>query len=436
MSRIELPFEQLDGLPPELLRLYEAAGAIETDPATGRSRKTASALEQLGAIDPATLAEVEPPPRKWLIDQWLPIGVVTSLYGAGGVGKSLLAMQAATAVATGTSFFGRATVQASVLAVFCEDDRDELHRRQNAINRANGVKLGDGSALRLVARTGESNFLVVHDAEQRQSPTELFALVERAALELGARLIVLDNIAQLFPGNENDRMQVTNFLNLLTALARQIDGAVLLLGHPAKSEGSAYSGSTAWDAAVRSRWLLKRPRTDDGAVDDPASAFERELHREKSNYSGTGDVVALRWVEGAFVRVGDVRQSAAEDVENDISTSRPKRCETAFLSVLDELHEAGVTVSPSPRSRNYAPRTMKRAKALRAFRLAEIGAAMNRLIQSEAIIPDLPLRRRANRTLVRGIGRPEWALPSAPLAAREQADRCTTVKATVVQATC
>jgi hypothetical protein len=260
MSRIELPFEQLDGLPPELLRLYEAAGAIEIAPATGRARKTGSALDRLGAIDPAIFDGVEPRPRQWLIDQWLPVGVVTSLYGAGGVGKSLLAMQAATAVATGTSFFGRATVQVPVLAVFCEDDSDELHRRQNAINRASGMKLGDSSALRLVARSGDSNFLVVHDAEQRQLPTELFALVERAALELGARLIILDNIAQLFPGNENDRMQVTSFLNLLTALARQIDGAVLLLGHPAKSLGSAYSGSTAWDAAVRSRWLLRRPR--------------------------------------------------------------------------------------------------------------------------------------------------------------------------------
>jgi hypothetical protein len=57
---------------------------------------------------------------------------------------------------------------------------------------------------------------------------------------------------------------------------------------------------------------------------------------------------------------------------------------------------------------------MKRAKALQGFRPGEIESAMNRLIESGAIVTDLPLGRRANRRLVRGIGRPEWALPGTP----------------------
>ena len=42
-----------------------------------------------------------PPPRRWLVEDWLPAGRVTLLAGQGGVGKSRLALQLAAGIASG-----------------------------------------------------------------------------------------------------------------------------------------------------------------------------------------------------------------------------------------------------------------------------------------------------------------------------------------------
>lgn len=81
----------------------------------------------------------QPPNRDWVIEGWLPTGYVTAIYGDGGVGKSLLAQQLMTAVATGSSWLNIPIKQSKVYALLCEDDEPELWRRQYAINRAPGM---------------------------------------------------------------------------------------------------------------------------------------------------------------------------------------------------------------------------------------------------------------------------------------------------------
>ena len=59
-------------------------------------------------IETTTWAELpEPPPREWLVKNWLPTGCVTMLSGRGGFGKSRLALQLAAGVASGGDAVGR-----------------------------------------------------------------------------------------------------------------------------------------------------------------------------------------------------------------------------------------------------------------------------------------------------------------------------------------
>ena len=44
-----------------------------------------------------------PPPRRWLVKDWLPAGRVTLLAGQGGIGKSRLALQLAAGIAIGVT---------------------------------------------------------------------------------------------------------------------------------------------------------------------------------------------------------------------------------------------------------------------------------------------------------------------------------------------
>lgn len=63
-------------------------------------------LKPLHSIPPIKWHGQPIPERQWLVENWIPWGCVTALYGDGGTGKSLLAQQLLTSVATGTPFLG------------------------------------------------------------------------------------------------------------------------------------------------------------------------------------------------------------------------------------------------------------------------------------------------------------------------------------------
>src|ERR1043165_339199 len=88
----------------------------------------------LTIIDPRAFHEQPIPERVWAVPGWVPYGVATALYGPGGTGKSLLAMQLMTATALGRSWLGVPVAPVRSIGLFCEDDLDELQRRQAAIN--------------------------------------------------------------------------------------------------------------------------------------------------------------------------------------------------------------------------------------------------------------------------------------------------------------
>jgi hypothetical protein len=319
-------------------------------------------LEEPAYADFATLDSDPPPARRWIVPDWIPAGSVTALFGAGGIGKSLLAQQLATAVRNGVSMLSVAIpADGPVLGYFTEDDNDELRRRQRAILRSMGRSAAysvDG--LRLQGRAGLDNALLAFDHDRLPIPTAFRALVERECDRLRPVLLILDNLAQMFAGVENDRFQVTAFCNTLTGLARRFEMAVLLLGHPAKAEGSQFSGSTAWDAAVRSRlWLERR---DDGTL---------ELHRAKSNYAGLGSVL-LEYVEGAFVEVS-ARESGG-------------LAEPVVLRGLATLTARQVATSQNPRATTYLPRMLRAEGLLEDTTVEQCAAALRRLLDVGTVI--------------------------------------------------
>ncbi|WP_369675560.1 AAA family ATPase, partial [Enterococcus faecium] len=84
-------------------------------------------------------------------------------------------------------------------------------------------------------------------------------------------LVGLDTLADLHSGQENDRTTARQFIGLLRGLAIRHGCAVVLLAHPSltgMASGSGLSGSTAWNASVRSRLYLERV-VQDGYEADP-----------------------------------------------------------------------------------------------------------------------------------------------------------------------
>jgi RecA-family ATPase len=327
----------------------------------------------LRVIDPRAWHGVPIPERRWLVPEWVPRGVVTGLYGPPGTGKSLLALQLMTSTALGKPWLGMPVEPVRSVGVFCEDDDDELHRRQNAINRelyrCDFADLGD---MRLLPRLGEDNILMTFGSDGRGAPTPFFSQLAEMAQAERANLVVIDTIADTFGGNQNDAGQVRQFVQFgLGRLARMIGGAVMACAHPSRAgqnAGTGESGSVQWDATFRSRlYMSAPPKGEDDEIIDPDA---RVLTRKKANYAARDDVIELRWRDGVFstgggVGLGDDRPDAA----------------TVFLAQLAKMTEEGQSLSHNHRAGNYAPRVFLDRREHWGYRQKDFERAMQSLFE-------------------------------------------------------
>jgi RecA-family ATPase len=265
----------------------------------------------------------KPPEREWIVPDWLPKGVVSSLSGDGGVGKTLIAQQLLYASGCGGKWLGLDIPKLKGLGVFCEDDEDELHRRHIDIKSDLGYAVGNPFDHTWVwPRVGSDNLLVTFDRENRPLMSPFFAQIMRHVMERRIELLILDTVADLFGGNEIIRAQVNYFIKsacgsfIAEAKKAGFTLSVLLLSHPSqagRNSGSGESGSTAWNNAVRARLYLTRP--EDGLPE------QRVLTRKKSNYSASGDDVKLDlvWQDGVLKPVDDEDSRVAiKSIENQI----------------------------------------------------------------------------------------------------------------------
>jgi hypothetical protein len=112
----------------------------------------------------------EVPPRNWLVPGLIPAGTVTLLTGDGGTGKSLLALQLATACALGKPWLGKTVAGGRALFVSAEDDEDELHRRLADVLDAEDASFADLDQLALRSLAGEDALLTELDILDPSAP--------------------------------------------------------------------------------------------------------------------------------------------------------------------------------------------------------------------------------------------------------------------------
>lgn len=347
----------------------------------------ASKSERRAPIDWHALDGREPPARKWVISHWVPDGHMTLLAGRGGIGKTLLAQHVATAVAIGRPYLEPIEPRC-VLFWAGEDDEPELWRRQRPIADYFGVQLRElVDRLTLVSYAG-ADMTLMAPVYGRLQETPTMAELRAQVGDYRAQLVILDNIARLYGGGENDRHAVTKFCALVQGACAP--AAVLLLGHPAKAAGSEFSGSTAWEAAVRARLYLDDKPPDADEDDRPIDPRVRYLARRKSNYSP----LELRRFD---LRGGVLLPDIVAVTQPSAASMRD-----VVLAAVAKLAEMGQHGSASTASPNYLPKLAKQYGLLGQHGQKDFAAAMRQALVDGALV-NAEVGKYPNRTPKLGI---------------------------------
>ncbi len=323
------------------------------------------------------------PAREWLVQDLIPMKTVTLLSGDGGTGKSLLALQLAIAAAKGGAWLGLEVKEGKAAMLSAEDDDDELHRRQFDIVQAQGGSFADLSRFMFKSMAGEDALLAILHPSGKLEPTPLYRGLDKAMTAEKPVLLVLDTSADLFPGNENDRAQVRQFIGMLKKLAINHSCAVILLSHPSlagMSSGSGLSGSTAWHNSVRSRLYLERVYQGEGKDRIEDNPDLRILRGLKANHARIGAELNMAWKEGVFAT-----EMGATGLDR---TALDNKAERVFLRLLDDFTRQNRPVK-SAKAVGYAPKAFAGSGQAEGLSKDALHAAMERLFHKGEIIEAL-----------------------------------------------
>lgn len=237
-------------------------------------------------------------------------GEVTVLTGAGGRGKSTLAMQWAMAGALAMAAIGQdfgATggldVRAgrAMLLTYEDSARRVADRATDALTletlkELSGANPADAlnEHVRLIEARGHALFGVGEGAHAltRPGPLPAWRAAWNAVREHDADLVVLDPAMSVYAADPNAVAFVRLFLDALYSQAQEHGCGVLLLAHSTKAARrakdadatGAVAGSAAWTDAARGVLSLDFPARE-GKESDADRRKRRILRVEKANYS-------------------------------------------------------------------------------------------------------------------------------------------------------
>lgn len=194
---------------------FEQAAAAATRaiaPAGEASGKKPNSLRSR-LVTNAQLMAMAPDYVEWLVPDLLPANELIMLAAGPRMGKSLLSMGLAKAVATGESFLDRPVTQGPVIYVRCEDAPVKIKQRQIAQGWPDNIPIYWLDRFKL--------------AETR----ELRELAE----ELDARLIILDTLSRIRDDNTSESSaEMSRVLEPLQELAEDLNCSIVLVHHTGK----------------------------------------------------------------------------------------------------------------------------------------------------------------------------------------------------------
>jgi len=339
----------------------------------------AGAPPELQRLDLARYDTDPIPEREWGVRDRFPRRNVALLSGEGAIGKSLILLQLAAAHVLGRDWLHSMPEPGPVLLVNCEDEGAELVRRLQPILTSYHAKFADvATDLHAFSLADRDPLLAVTDGKGRIVPTPLYTELLEKARVVQPICTMIDNVADVFGGNEIDRSQVRQFVALMRQIAIVSNGYVIMSSHPSVAgitSKSGLSGSTAWHNSMRARAYMYMIGDKDGQN----TTGTRVLDFMKSNYSALAEQVELQWSNGLYV---PVRAPSGPE-----QAARNTAVDALFLQLLERSAGRAENLSPKSTANNYAPTVFAKTKEAKTDRFGRdhFADALDRLMETGRI---------------------------------------------------
>lgn len=172
-------------------------------------------------------------------DKILVCGTVALLVGPGGVGKSLIALDLALSVASGTRWLEseefKAPVRSKVAYFIGEDPLQYVGLRIQNICQRKGILLKDIQEMDIFSsRKPDDTFnLRTFKLSNKENLEEL----ENYIFDNHIKLVVFDTLSNFSTYRENDNTEINQLMNQLQDIAERTDCLILLVHHTNKQSG-------------------------------------------------------------------------------------------------------------------------------------------------------------------------------------------------------
>ena len=352
-------------------------------------------------MDLMDLDGVPVPPRRWLVPDLLPASNVGLLSGHGGSGKSTLLLQLAAGSTLARSWLNWMPTAGPAMVIACEDDEDELHFRLSQIARFHDVSFRQMAlgGLRPLSFAGKDAILATKTRDGLIKPTKLFDHIYETAVKDRPVVITIDNVSDVYAGEENVRSQVRQFVTMMRHLSIDSGAHVLMSLHPSMAglrDDTGLSGSTAWFNSVRSQLYLKIDEDEEGTVIKGNAG--RTLEARKNQYGPLATSLSLRWSDGLYLAE---REGQGTIFGHNIAQ---QKAEEVFIKVIIRMEAQGRYVSPRV-GQNYAPTRIAESEEAKAagIKFSYLLRAMEQLLKDgriKHVETGAPSRRRSKLVVV------------------------------------
>lgn len=275
-------------------------------------------------IDLAAAIATPPPPIDMVLDG-LALGALGVVLGSGGVGKSMMMLHVAHAVATGTDTLGcllpdlRVAPHGRVVYLSGEDDELILHHRVHAFAREldEDARAAMTERMTIVPLVGSAPSLL--DGSGAINDDALVQIGDAAA---GTRLLIIDPLRQFHAADENDNGMMTTLSKALAKIAHEERCAIVLVHHVSKAgskDGDADAAMSRGASAItdNARWVMALRKLSESTMEDlgliPPAWRYVTTRRVKANYTALGDVTILERGDGGILHPTTVRPRPAFD---------------------------------------------------------------------------------------------------------------------------